>query len=89
MIALLAGIAGIITAIGGILLAVRTVRNKDRKAAKDDLDQVNHMLAEERRLRIEAERHNYDLLLDLAEHGIKPPKQNGGEDVQSDPENLQ
>lgn len=60
-------------------MAIRSVRSKDRKAAKDDLDNVNRMLADERRLRLEAERHNYDLLLDLAEHGIKPPEQNGEE----------
>ena len=80
LIALIAGIGGIVAAIGGVLLAIRTVRNKERKAAKEDLDSMSHMLADERRLRIEAERHNYELLLDLAEHGIKPPKQNGGED---------
>jgi hypothetical protein len=32
------------------------------------------MLADERRLRIESEQRNYDLLITLAEHGIKPPK---------------
>jgi hypothetical protein len=89
LIALIAGIAGVITAIGGILLAIRTVRSKERKAAKTDLDTVNLMLADERRLRIEAERHNYELLLDLAEHGIKPPKLNGGEEDETDPKDLQ
>jgi hypothetical protein len=33
------------------------------------------MLTDERRLRLEAERRNYELLLDLAEHGIQPPEQ--------------
>jgi hypothetical protein len=70
------------------LLAIRTVRNKERKSAKEDLDTVNRMLADERRLRLSAEEHNYKLLLDLAEHGIKPPKQNG-EDNGDDQKNLQ
>jgi hypothetical protein len=72
LIALIAGIAGIITAVGGVMLAIRTVKNNERKASKRDLDNMSHMLADERQLRIEAERRNYDLLLELAEHGIKP-----------------
>jgi hypothetical protein len=77
LIALLTGIAGLIAAVGGILLAVRALKSRERKSAKQDLDTVNRMLADERRLRIDAERHNYDLLIVLAEHGIKPPKQEG------------
>jgi hypothetical protein len=81
LIALLTGIAGIITAIGGVLLAIKSVRNKERKAAKEEFDNISQMLSDERRLRIEAERHNYDLALLLAEHGIKPPRQdNNGMD---------
>ena len=79
MIALLTGIAGIIAAVGGVVLAVRTVRNKERKSAKEDLDTVNHMLADERRLRIDSERHTYELLVVLAENGIKPPEKEGGD----------
>jgi hypothetical protein len=56
------------------------VRNKERKSAKEDLDTVNRMLADERRLRIESERNTYDLLVTLAEHGIKPPGEAHGTD---------
>lgn len=52
---------------------MRAVRNKERKSAKEDLDTVNVMLSEERRLRIESEQRNYELMILLAEHGIKPP----------------
>ena len=40
---------------------------------------MNHMLADERRLRIESEQRNYDLMITLAEHGIKPPRPDSDE----------
>jgi hypothetical protein len=32
------------------------------------------MLADERKLRIQAEEHNYELMVMLAKHGIEPPR---------------
>ena len=67
------GFAGIVSAIGGIMLAVRAARDKERKAAKAELDSVSGMLADERQARLECERHTYQLSLTLARHGIDPP----------------
>ena len=61
---------------------MRSVKNRERKAAKEDLDTVSHMLADERRLRIEAEERNYNLLVVLAENGIKPPPHHDSPPVQ-------
>lgn len=77
-LAVLAGIlgfAGVVSAVGGVMLAIRAARDKERKAAKAELDEVTGMLTSERRLRIRAERYSYDLALLLAQHGIKPPEQ--------------
>jgi hypothetical protein len=38
------------------------------------------MLADERRLRIKAEEHNYELMVMLAKHGIEPPLRRVDED---------
>jgi len=69
--ALITGIAGVITAAGGIFLAVRAVRSKERKAAKSELDGVEDMLGQERKERIEAEKELYRLRLRLVQHGIE------------------
>jgi hypothetical protein len=73
LIALLTGLAGIIAAAGGVLLAIRAVRTRERKAAKEELDQVTTMLSQERGLRVQSERYSYHLMLTLAEHGIEAP----------------
>ena len=67
------GFAGIVSAIGGTMLAIRAARDKERKAAKAELDTVTGMLAGERQQRLDCERHVYHLSLTLAEHGIDPP----------------
>jgi len=71
--AIITGFAGIVTAVGGVLLAIRAVRNKERKAAKEELDTVDDMLQSERKDRIQAELQNYNLRLKLAQHGIEVP----------------
>jgi len=65
--------AAIIAGVGGVLLAVRAVRNKERMSAKEDMNTVTSMLADERKLRIEAEQRSYRLMLLLAQHGIDVP----------------
>ena len=55
-------------------MAIRAVRSKVRKAAKEELQEVNDMLGQERHLRITAERESYELTLLLARHGIDVPK---------------
>jgi hypothetical protein len=68
--AIITGVAGVITAAGGILLSIRAVRDRERKAAKNELDTVNTMLAQEREQRIQAELDTYKARLKLAQHGI-------------------
>lgn len=70
IVAIFTGFAATITAVGGILLAIRAVRDKERKAAKAELDNVNTMLVEERQQRLVAERDAYQARLKLAQHGI-------------------
>ena len=72
LVALLTGVGGLVTAAGGVLLAVRAARDKERKAAKREIDELGGMLSDERHARLEAERRNYDLSLKLARHGIDP-----------------
>ena len=72
LVALITGAAGIVTAVGGVLIAIRAARDKERKAAKAEIDDLGAMLSTERHQRLEAERRNYDLALKLARHGIDP-----------------
>lgn len=72
LVALVTGAAGIVTAVGGVLLAVRAARDKERKAAKAEIDDLAAMLSTERHGRLEAEQRNYQLALKLARHGIDP-----------------
>jgi hypothetical protein len=62
----------VVTAAGGILLAVRAARDKERKAARAELATVEAMLGEERHARLEAELRNHRLGMLLARHGIDP-----------------
>jgi len=55
-----------------VLLAIRGARDRERKAAKREIDDLSIMLSDERHQRILAERHVYDLSIKLAEHGIDP-----------------
>jgi hypothetical protein len=72
LIAILAGIAGIVTAFGGILLAVRTVRSNERKAATVEIDALTEQIAKERELHINCEVALHEAYLLLATNGIKP-----------------
>jgi len=72
LVAILTGVGGIVTATGGVLLAIRAARDKERKAAKSEIDELSHELSDERHQRLQAERRVYDLSLKLAQHGIDP-----------------
>jgi len=72
LVAVITGLGGIVTAAAGVLLAVRAARDKERKAAKKEIDELSGMLSDERHHRLEAERRVYDLSLRLAQHGIDP-----------------
>ena len=54
------------------MLAIRGARDRERKAAKREIDDLGTMLSDERHQRIRAERRAYDLSIKLAEHGIDP-----------------
>jgi len=70
--ALITGIGGVLSAVGGVMLTVRAVRNKERKAFKEELDLVEGMLETERHEHIQAEIRNYKLRMEMAQHGIDP-----------------
>lgn len=63
-----------ITAVGGVYLAIHTVRDKERKAARAEMLSLEGMLAAERAKRINAELTNYNLMMLLAENGIRVPR---------------
>lgn len=73
VVAIITGFAAVLTAIGGMLLAIRAVRTRERRSAKEDLAAVGAMLADERRLRIRCERRQYEMALIMAQHGLDPP----------------
>jgi len=73
-VAIITGLAAIISAVGGVLLTIRAVRNRERLSYKKELDTIEQMLETERHERVVAEVHNYKLRLELAEHGITPPQ---------------
>jgi hypothetical protein len=56
-----------------VLLAIRAVRDKERKAAKAELDSVDLMLTDERAQRLACERDLFRLRLLLTRHGIEEP----------------
>lgn len=68
----LTGLAGLITAAGGVVLAVRAARSSERKATSSEIDELSTMLATERAGRIACERDAYTLRRRLAEHGLEP-----------------
>ena len=70
IVALLTGLAGLVTAAGGVLLAVRAVRDKERKAAKEEIATLTLLLDGERQARIASELRSHNLSVILARNGI-------------------
>lgn len=73
-IAIFSGAAGIISAVGGIMLAVRAVRSKERKAAKAEIDELGQELTAERHKRLALETQVYRIKLFLRKHGFVVPQ---------------
>src|SRR4249919_1315222 len=73
-IAIFSGAAGIVSAVGGIMLAVRAVRSKERKAAKAEIDELGQELSDERHKRLMLETQVYRIKLFLREHGFVVPQ---------------
>jgi hypothetical protein len=71
--ALLTGFAGLVAAAGGILLAVRAVRSRERKAAKAENDELANELATERKRNVALELWAYQMRVLLAQYGLTPP----------------
>ena len=72
VVAIIALCGGVVSAIGGVVLAVRAARSKERQANRDEIDQLTEMLTTERHERIAAELDLHHAKLRLAEHGIDP-----------------
>jgi hypothetical protein len=72
IIAIVTGVAALISAIAGVILAVRAARSKERSAAAGEVGQLTTLLEAERHDRIAAELDRHELRLKLAENGIDP-----------------
>lgn len=73
VVAIITGFAGIVSAAGGVLLVIRSVRNKERKAAKHEYAEVSAELHAEREARVALEEVAYEQRRLLAQNGIAPP----------------
>ncbi len=71
--AVLAGVAAILTAAGGIALVVREFRRRDRRAAQRQLDDVIRELAALQHDYIELRTFMVQVSELLIDHGITPP----------------
>jgi len=71
-VAIIAAVGGVVSTIAGVTLAVSAARSKERKANKEEVEQLSGMLNDEREERIAAELERHRLKLKLAEHGIDP-----------------
>ena len=71
--AVITGFAAIVSAAGGVLLIIRSVRDKERRAAKADYAQLSRQLRAERDARVTLEELVYLQRDLLARHGIARP----------------
>lgn len=71
--ALLTGLAAVVVACGGVLLAIRAVRSKERRSAATELAQVESLLEAERNFRLDAELRAHAFAVALASNGIAVP----------------
>jgi hypothetical protein len=75
IVAVVTGFAGIIAACGGVLLAIRAVRSKERRNAAKEYEQLVGQLDEARAAQLSAERWAHELAVLLARNGIDVPGQ--------------
>jgi hypothetical protein len=68
--AIFTALAAIVTAAGGVMLAIRSVRDKERKASTGEIGSLGDMLKQEREARIACEAKLFELRLKLTQHGI-------------------
>lgn len=67
------GLGALISAVAGVVLVVRQVRGKDRRAADEEIRELSAMLDEARHEVVECRRREYALRVWLAERGLEPP----------------
>jgi hypothetical protein len=72
LLSIITGVGGVAAAAGGIMLTVRAVRSKERRAANDEITQLSGMLDEERKARLTAEQKAYARSIRLAQNGLDP-----------------
>lgn len=72
VIAIITGLAGIVTACGGVLLAVRAVRSRERKAANKEIEQLSDLLTVERQQHVDCEVLLQTARMLLAKTGTSP-----------------
>ena len=89
VIAILTGFAGLVAASGGVLLAIRAVRSRERKAAKAEIDELSHMLGQERERRVAVELVVYQCRVIMAQHGLTPPPLPDEPEIEPMPERPQ
>lgn len=73
ILAIITGLGAVVSAVCGVLLAIRAARSKERQGAKEEIDQLTEMLSEERDKRVKSELHAHKMRLLLAENGIEVP----------------
>lgn len=73
-VAIITGFAGVIAAVGGVMMTVRRVHDREHNAASEQIRTLEGYLSEERQRRIEAEQALFQADITLAQHGIVPPE---------------
>jgi len=71
--AALLAIAGLVSVLAAVLIAVRNARSKGRRAALSEADELEGLLTACRAERLEAHRVIFELREVLTAHGIDPP----------------
>lgn len=71
--ATLLAVAGLVSVLAAVLIAVRNARSKGRRAALGEADEVERLLSECRAARLADQQLIYDLQTALIERGIKLP----------------
>ena len=73
IVAIITGFTAIISAAGGVLLVIRSVRNKERKTAHQEYAEISTELHNEREVRVRLEELVYTQRVLLAQNGVALP----------------
>ena len=73
IVAIITGFTGMVAAGGGVLLIIRSVRNKERKTAHQEYEEISAELHNEREVRVRLEELVYTQRVLLAQNGIALP----------------